>query len=38
MAVDDGTFTTICPLAYTDIEVHYCKQGFATCYQAIDNL
>lgn len=38
MAVDDGTFATICPLAYTNIEVHYCKQGFATCYQAIDNL
>lgn len=38
MAVDDNTFVTICPLAYTDIEVHYQKQWFDTPYQAIDNL
>lgn len=38
MAIDDNTFVTICPLAYTDIEIHYQKQGFATTYQAIDNL
>lgn len=39
MAVDDWNFTTICPLAYTDIEVHYCKWWwFITNWQWIDNL
>lgn len=38
MAVDDNAFQTICPLAYTNIEVHYCKQWFPTTYIAMDNL
>jgi len=39
MAINDWNFTTICPLAYTDIEVHYCKGWwFMTCRQWVDNL
>lgn len=39
MTVDDGNFTTICPLAYTNIEVHYCRWWwFITCWQGVDNL
>ena len=39
MTVDDWNFTTICPLAYTNIEVHYCKWWwFITSWQGVDNL
>lgn len=39
MEIDDWNFTTICPLAYTNIEVHYCKWWwFITARQWVDNL
>lgn len=36
MAKNDNNFATICPLAYTDIEVHYCVWWFSTCRQWVD--
>ena len=39
MAIDDWTPVTICPLAYTNIEIHYKKWwGFITNWQWVDNL
>ena len=38
MARDDWNYTTICPLAYTDIEVHYGDQYFITQFCREDNL
>lgn len=39
MAIDDWTPVTICPLAYTNIEIHYKKWwGFITSWQWVDNL
>lgn len=39
MAINDWNAVTICPLAYTNIEAHYCKWwGFITNWQWVDNL
>ena len=39
MTINDWNAVTICPLAYTNIEAHYCKWwGFITNWQWVDNL
>jgi len=36
MAINDWNYTTICPLAYTNIEVHYGDQYFPTTLCKVD--
>lgn len=38
MTVGDWEYTAICPLAYTNIEVHYGDQYFPTTFCRIDDL
>lgn len=39
MTINDWNAVTICPLAYTNIEAHYCKWwGFITSWLWVDNL
>ena len=37
MARNDWNYTTICPLAYTNIEVHYGDQYFPTTFCRLDD-